>query len=130
MSDTTKDKPWWVLSTWWEPEHRHCPHDARTGRWWPPLRGARRVCDLPPAPVVQRPPTITRSTGCIWWPVDRRHPFTSPPKWFRDHRWANPQRVAVRDLGRRAAAEYRAGGPVDVELPATQHRHGARWDWE
>jgi hypothetical protein len=135
MSDTDKDKPYWVTARWWEPEHRHCQHDARTGRWWPPHRGARRVCDLPDRPVITRPGRVTwrggyRRAGCHWEAVNDRHPFSSPPRWFRDHRWANPQRVAVRDLGRRAAAEYRAGRVVEVELPVNQHRHSARWDWE
>lgn len=135
MSDTDKDKPYWVTAEWWEPVHRNCEYDDRAGRWWPPNRGPRRVCDLPDRPVVTRPERVTwrgssRRLGCHWEADDRRHPFSSPPKWYRDHRWNNPQRRQVRDVGRRAVADYRANGGTDVELPTAHHRNGARWDWE
>ncbi len=122
MARTVKDRPWWVQAEWWEPYHQRC---AAVSRWG-------RRCDLPARPRLRRPDWYSRRvwpSGCFWAPVDERSPIAAPPRWFRDHRWTNVQRVAVRDLGRRAAAEYRATGQVDVDLPVGQHRHGARWDW-
>ncbi len=133
MSKTAKDRPWWVKAELWEPYHRDCPNDVPRSRWYPP-RGPGRECDLPAEPVVQHPYWFgrrCREVGCIWIPDDTGvYPFRSVPKRFRDHRWTNPQRRAVRDVARRAAAEYRAHGQVDVEMPEGRGRHSARWDWE
>lgn len=132
MSRTVKDKPWWVTASWWEPYHRDCPDDVPRSRWWP-RRGEQRRCDLPARPVIRHPDWVGRRravVGCIWVPDGSGvHPFRPVPKWFRDHRWNNPQRRAVRDVGRAAAAEYRADGHVDVEMPAGRHRHSARRSW-
>ncbi len=131
MSDTVKDKPWWVRADWWEPYHYDCVNDVPRSRWWPRRREVRG-CDLPAGPVVRHPDhwiSRRRVIGCVWVPVSGDHPVTGPPKWFRDNRWTNPQRRVVRDNGRRAVAEYRATGQVDVELPGGQHRHNALCDW-
>ncbi len=132
MSKTLKDRPWWVKATWWEPVHDGCQFDVPRSRWFP-WRGPRRVCDLPAVPVVRRP-TRTRQFKhvpmCFWWPVSEVHPFRHAPKWFIDHVGHDVERTAVRDRGRRAIAEYRATGDVDVELPVDQHRHQGRWLWE
>ena len=132
MSNTFKDRPWWVSAAWWEPVHDGCQHDVPRSRWYP-WRGERRECDLPAAPVLRRPQRrrwSRRIAQCGWWPVDERHPFRHAPKWFIDHVGRDVERTAVRDRSRRAVAEYRATGGVDVELPVDQHRHQGRWLWE
>lgn len=58
----------------------------------------------------------------IWWQY-------SAPKWYRDHRWNNPQRVKVRDRARGMIAEYRGSGYTEDDMPRDQHRHGATWDY-
>ncbi len=132
MSRTDKDMPYWVTAEWWEPEHWHCENVTPWLRQWG-ARGPRRACDLPDQPVVAPPVRHTwrgRSMKtCTWVPDDNRHPVGRAPRWYIHHTWTGPQRVKVRDRGRRAIAEYRATGEVDVELPRRQHRHGANWYW-
>lgn len=127
MSDTDKDKPYWVTASRWEPEHWNCQYDERRRR---PLR----ECDLPARPVVRRPERLTwrarNDWGCHWFPDDRRHPFSPVPRWYVQHVWTNVERRSVRDSARQAVAEHRATGEVDVELSVRQHRHGATWFWE
>lgn len=119
-----------------------------------PACGAGRVaCDLPAAPRPGAPgygrPAAKpwardehgiwlyrgwRRSACRWDWVDvlrtsyRRY-FPGVPGWYIHHRWTGPQRVAVRDLGRRAVAEYRATGDVDVVMPTDQHHHSTVRDW-
>jgi hypothetical protein len=127
-----KDRPWWVSAEWWEPFHDGCQFDVPRNRWRP-WRGPRRLCNLPARPVVRRPERtrwFKHVPSCAWWPVSEVHPFRHAPKWFIDHVGHNVERTAVRDRGRRAVAEHRATGTVDVELPVAQHRHQGRWLWE
>lgn len=131
MSRTDKDLPYWVAAEWWEPWHVRCRHDSIL-----PTAGR---CRLPPVPVRRRPVPITwraRKVRCEWLPCDDVLPdgrprrwYSQPPRLFIRHVWSGPQRRTVRDLGRRAAAEYRATGQVDTELPVRQARHGAHWVW-
>ncbi len=131
MSDTDKDKPWWVTAEWWKPEHWNC--DRSMHRRWG-MHGPRRECDLPAAPVVEPPRRYSwrgrHLTRCVWYPDNQRHAFAPVPRWFVHHVWTNVERVSVRDDCRRAAAEYRATGQVDTEPSVRQHRHGATWYWE
>lgn len=125
MSRTDKDLPLYARAQWWEPDHWKCGRDGRHGT---------RECDLPtepsPAGYDHTRKWSTRARwGCRWTPVWDRSNCPSVPKWFVDHVWHNKNRVAERTHGRRAAAEHRATGTVDSELPAGQHRHRAQWLW-
>ena len=140
MSRTDHHSPRWVTARW-VPVHAVACNARRAG------------CDLPAAPAPGAPgygrpwpklwarrPDGTRfyrgwpGPLCDWEWVDelrtgyRRH-YPGVPKWFRDHRHTNPQRVANRVCGRAAVAEYRAAGEVAVEWPDGRHRHAAAWDW-
>ncbi len=124
MSDTDKDKPYWVVAAWWESVHWGCPTDVHRRR-------VVRDCDLPVGPVIHRPERLGgRRAHCRWEPDYRGPVFRHVPRWYVNHVWNGPQRRTVRDTGRRAVAEFRATGAVDVEPPVGQHRHGARWLWE
>lgn len=92
----------------------------------------REPCSLPTIEARKANWYIRRFTACYWQPMHNngRHnwqPHT--PKWYADHVWNNPQRVKVRDLGRKAKSEYNATGDTETELPTDQHRHGANWSW-
>lgn len=132
MSRTDKDAPYWARARW-VPEHTiRC-------------NAGRDVCDLPltrPAgpPVHHNGQYYMRHgmwglgwpRNCEWMYEDRRdyqQKCGGVPKWFRDHRWTNPDRVRVRDESRRAVAEHRATGEVDIIHTVRQHRHGAAWDY-
>jgi hypothetical protein len=135
MSDTDKDKPRYVVAEWWEPRHIGC-QEAWPLRRWQGRIPSDHECDLPSDPVVGYSRTWSLDSGCHWvpaWPRrgDRfyRRPYPHPPRWFVRHVWWGPERVATRVDGRRAVAEYRATGDVDVEPRLYQHRHGARWQW-
>lgn len=134
MSDTDKDKPWWVTVTWWEPAHIWCEHDTASYR-----SRDKRTCDLPdePDPTRDRPRLSGRRRGevhCSWWPTRERNRFRyktgNPPRWFVRHVWNGIERVSVRDACLRAIGEYRATGEVDVMPSVRQHRHGAGWLWD
>lgn len=135
MSDTDKDKPYWVTATWWEATHMHCPYDTNS---WRRHTSRRRPCNLPDRPDVKRDRPGWRRYGhdvrCYWWPVWERTRFRykawSPPRWFVNHVWEGVERVSVRDDCRRAIAEYRATGEVDTMPSVRQHRHGAGWLWD
>ncbi len=121
MSNTDKDKPYWVTAVWWEADHWLCENDVPR-RWY---RGGR-TCDLPDRPVRQHPEH--RRTGrCTWqaeWPFRDRYRYTRPPT--REERragWHGPQRAAVRDECHAAVAEYRGSGRVDTIPTTRQHRH-------
>jgi hypothetical protein len=144
MSDTDKDKPWWVTTTWWEPHHLWCEHDTKSrtrlgSRAWY-LTGSSRVCDLPDGPDTTRDrPRLSgwrrrNDVRCYWWPTWNRSRFRyktgNPPRWFVHHVWTGVERVSVRDDCRRAIAEYRATGEVDTEPSVRQHHHGAGWLWD
>lgn len=60
------------------------------------------------------------------WPRIRNYRST-PPRLFVDLVEKSPTRARVRDDCRRAIAEYRATGQVDVIPPIDQHRHCAAW---
>lgn len=131
MSHTDKDMPYWVTAKRWEPVHWNCPHDTQ---WWLGVREPRRDCDLPDGPDTTRDrPRFSRRRQppqCRWEPVYTGRPCGHVPNWFVQHVWTNRERVAVRDQCRRAAAEYRATGEVEVVPSVRQHHHGAQWDWE
>lgn len=116
MSRTDKDMPRWVTAEWYEPRHYRCPNST-----WPV---ARRDCDLPARPVVNRGDKRT----CHWAPAWEWR-LGPPPRWFVTLNFIGPTRRRVRDDCRRARAEHRATGEVDVIPPTTQHRHQAHWDW-
>ncbi len=138
MSDTDKDKPWWTTATWWEPVHWCCDNDVP--RNWRAWRHQARDCDLPARPVRSRPERHTwrwynRHQGsCTWWPVYERRRFRyktgNPPRWYVHDVWTGVERASVRDDCRRAIAEYRADGRVDVEPSVRQHRHCAKRLWD
>lgn len=130
MSRTDKDAPYWAHARW-VPEHTiRC-------------NAGRDVCNLPTVRQAGGPVKwnfaravlgggYSHREQCIWAFEDRRtyqHQCGGVPKWFRDHRWTNPDRVRVRDEGRRAVAEHRATGEVDIIHTVRQHRHGAAWDY-
>ena len=59
MSRTDKDLPFWMLATYWEPDHVSCQYAV-----W---RRGRRACDLPDRPIRERPVNHswrTRRRGC------------------------------------------------------------------
>lgn len=118
MSRTYKDLHYMVAEHYTEHHHWTCS----TGR---------APCTLPDRKKIRDNYYSRRFTYCwlepkhdrIWW-------HASCPKWFRDHRWNNPQRVKVRDIGRKIVAEYNAGGYDEVtEVPTAQHHHGATWEY-
>lgn len=129
MSDTDKDKPQWVTAEWYEAYHMCGDHHTRWGRY-------EGSCTLPDEPVRMRENRwkYSRGLGCHWTPVDRpyrnRWSLAHVPRWFIDHVWTAPQRRAARDDSRRAIAEYRATGEVDVIHDTRQARHGAYWMWD
>ncbi|MGW0435498.1 hypothetical protein ACWDV4_23535 [Micromonospora sp. NPDC003197] len=55
--------------------------------------------------------------------------YNSPPRWFINHRWSAPDRMAARIAGQVARAEHRAGLMPDVDPPTFQHRQGCFWEW-
>ena len=128
VSDTDKDKPYWVLAAWWYPYHQGCPHSiVGWPRWrrWP-----RRDCDLPDRPAVHHPGLSGWRTGprCIWEP--RAEPPAPHARAGQVRMvWTVVERRRVRDACWRAVAEYRAGGGVVVEPSVRQHHHQARRDW-
>lgn len=120
MSRTDKDVPWWVTGAL-EAEHTA---DCRAGR---------RRCDLEGVDH-WKPQHFSfrahlRSGRCYWVPVSERSWADSPPRWFVNHRWSAPDRMAARVACDRARAEHRAGNTPETEPPTRQHRHGATWDW-
>lgn len=129
MSNTDKDKPEWVSAEWYEPYHMCGTHHTRWGRY----NGA---CTLPADPVRARENRwkFSRPLGCHWVPVGKpyrnRWSLAHVPDWFIDHDWTAPQRRAVRDDSRRAIAEYRATGEVDVIHSTEQHRHRTSYYWD
>ena len=126
MSRTFKDRPWWMRATWWKPVHLSCPHDTTSWR----RHGTRRDCDLPDRPIYSRDaPTAgvlrRRGLACYWWP---------DTPWFRctcsycHPRYPSRDRAALAAFGRRARAEHRATGTVDVDFHP--RATGPRWcDW-
>lgn len=125
MSRTDKDRPHWVSAEWWEPHHMCKEHTF--SRWWTNTH----TCDLPAEPSLKREPRHHWRSGiprcCHWVPVWERRTMPSPPKWFVDHMWHNPQRRAVRDDSNRARAEYRATGTVDTVHDTRQAKNCAHW---
>jgi len=128
MSRTDKDLPFWVLSEYWEPDHRACEY-AR-------LQTGRRKCDLPTDPVRTRPVNTTwrtRTQGCSWRPTwDHYYRAYGPigvPPWYVRLEFTGPERARVRDECREALKEFNANGEVDTIPATTQHRHMARWSY-
>lgn len=97
--------------------------------WWR-RHYLERPCDLPAEPErrgYDRTAKYGRQGQCTWEPIwDRRG---CVPKWFTDHVFHNPQRRALRDYSRRAAAEYRATREVELVEPDGRARHSAGWDY-
>lgn len=126
MSRTDKDRPGWLRSTWWEPDHRGCRHAVFD-------RG--RTCDLPDRPILERPARATWRTvpqGCTWVPChDYYHGYQpgGAPTWYVRLEFTGPARRRTRDELTRARQEYRATGQIDIIPATTQHRHMARWSW-
>lgn len=130
MSRTDKDAPHRARAEWWEPYH-NCAEFA-TFAW----RRGERSCTLPAEPTAEWQP-VTRWRSCHWTPVtDRSTGYSRSwrgghlPKWYIDHVWNNRVRTLLRAQLRRAAAEFRAAGDVDVISTVDQHRHCARWLWD
>lgn len=126
MSRTDKDLPFWMLATYWEPNHVKCQHSV-----W---RRSQRECDLPEAPVLMRPAKNTwrtQTAGCCWVPTwdhyYRAYGSMGVPAWFVRAYCLDPERRQVRDDCRAALKEYNANGEVDTIPSITQHRHRARW---
>lgn len=138
MSRTDKDQPLWVRAEWFEPRHRCGWHlryqlDRETGEF------SRQgwefdECDLLGGPVREVNHTTwwrDKPMRCRWMPVwDRRRPGRGAPRWFVRLQFTGPGRAHVRADCRRATAEHRGCGEVEVIPPTTQHRHSARWDWD
>lgn len=121
MSRTDHTEPWWVTAI---------PVAVHTYACT-----ARRIsCDLAAAPnhrALGAPRAYRRrcdGSRCTWSLARSWRPERAP-RWFRDHIWTNPQRVAVRDQSRRALAEHRATGHIDTIVTTDQHHHGAGWTW-
>lgn len=128
MSRTDKDMPYWVRATWWQPQHYQCDcPDAEHFRGWRYNRPVR-PCDLPAEPRIELP---RRPARCTWGPVWEWHYWCGrgPDRDFVNLIWHGPQRRQARDDCRRAIAEYRAHGTVQV-IPSTDPaRNGAKWLW-
>lgn len=120
MSRTDKDVPNWVRAEEWEPRHTiRCEF-------------GREDCSLPVEPSYHRPGKFRFHRGCVWLPsydltYDLR--MRGTPHWFATLYFTRPERAKVRDTLKKAKAEYKATGEVDVEPPTEQHRHSARWLW-
>ena len=123
MSDTDKDKPYWVTAEWYEAWHlcAECPGTAGRFRAGP--------CNLPAEPVRQNSRIeASRTKSCTWMACWERHRWFRPPgKDAIRVYWNGPQRRAVRDDSRKAIAEYRATGEVNVVHDIRQARHGVTW---
>jgi hypothetical protein len=117
MSRTDKDVPYMVAEHYTEHHHWTCA----TGR---------TTCTLPDRKDLRSNYYSRRFTACwfepkhdrVWWRY-------AAPKWYRDHRWNNPQRVKVRDIAQKTIAEYRAMGEAEDTMPRDQHRHAATWEY-
>ena len=118
MSRTDKDRPHWVTAEWWEERHWGCQVTY--------YGTTQRVCSLPA--LQRRNPQ--RSLGqCYWYPVWTYYPHHAPGRDTLRLLYHGPQRRAVRDTGRKALAEYRATGTVDVLHDTRQARHSVGyWD--
>lgn len=138
MSRTDKDRPYWLRSIWWEPDHYRCQYS-----WYARWRGTCGIeydCDLPDRPVFERP-IVSRwrnrdrtLTGprCVWVPCHDYYYGYQPggvPTWYVRLEYTGPARRRVRDELTRARQEYRATGEIDTIVSTTQHRHMARWTW-
>ena len=125
MSRTDKDMPAWVTATRWKPYHVCQEGHALSYQKW------NEECDLPTAPRRVRPvPRTWRSRNrmsCEWVMVWERRSMGSVPKSFLDHQYFNPERRRTRDDSRKALAEYRATGKVDVVHSVRQARGEGRW---
>lgn len=121
MSRTDKDMPWWVTGEWTAEHTIACN------------AGKRPLCRLESSTRWKAQHWNWRAYRhgglCYWEPQDARRPTSSPPRWFVNHRWSAPDRMAARTACDRARAEHRAGYEPDTEPPTRQHRHGAYWDW-
>jgi hypothetical protein len=118
MSRTDKDVPYWMRCAQYRAVHH-----------WTCSVG-RKPCTLPEFLYRGQAWHHRRYTSCYWQGVDEvKYWKLSPPKWYRDHRWNNPQRVEVRDRARQMIAEYQGSGMVEDIMPREQHRHGATWDY-
>lgn len=138
MSRTDNTDPYWVTSLWWTPTHFRCQYSIGDHFGYSWLKRSRD-CDLPPYPIVSRDrPRFSRwrnDLHCIWepqWPrFPRRYKHTiSVPKWFRDHRWFNPERVRVRDSALDMIKDYRANGHIEMEFQNFDHHNSGQWDWD
>lgn len=131
MSRTNKDKPIHARAAWWEPSHWRCENMPGSWRCW----HEERACDLPAEPDPSMYDRTAKYGGrhgrCTWEPVWDRHSYGRGcvPKWFTDYVFHNPQRRALRDYGREAVAEHRAGGEVDAVEPDGRARHSAGWEY-
>ena len=54
---------------------------------------------------------------------------SAPPRFYINHIWTAPDRMAARLTAQIARAEHRAGLVPDVDPPTGQHRNGAKWMW-
>lgn len=122
MSKTDKDRPPWVRAKD-DPNrvashHYRCEVEYPYGSWWA-TRMPRHPCDID-----------ERHAGyCHYFERDRSW-HSAPPRWFRRHRWYDPEHNDVRMDCVKAIKEYRGSGDTDVMPSIQQHRHGASWDWD
>lgn len=119
MAHTDKDMPYWVTAEWYESYHM-----CSLGTW----NRREEPCNLPTTPIRQRR-TISawRAKSCIWVACWERRRVSIPDRETLRTEWHCPQRRAVRDDSRRAIAEYRAAGEVDIVHDIRQARHGVSW---
>lgn len=120
MSRTDHHRSYWIAD------------EYRANHHWKCLVG-RDECSLPESQIRltnRKLYWIRRHTSCYWEPLHERAWWQpGPPKWYLDHRWNNPERVRVRDTGRKIIAEYRATGDSETEIANYQHRHSGCWYW-
>jgi hypothetical protein len=131
MSRTDKDKPWWVRTEWYTPEHRCRLRIPAITRW------RESECDLAPEPFWSRQERHRwlrpSEPGCTWepeWPRRYRYNFTRPPTRVDKHLgWWGPDRRDVRDLMIKARKQYRGYREVEILEPVRHHRHAAKAGW-
>lgn len=127
MSRTDKDLPYWYAE-YYEPNH-YCIEHGTQARWI-----NKKPCDLPELTRKKLRDLgywgNRRGTTCFWEPLHERNWWQgNPPKWYINHTWYEPERVRIRDHGRKALQDYNANGDTEFDIPNYQHRHRSSWYW-
>lgn len=128
MSRTDKDVPDWYSHNYYKPFHR-----CRMGAGW---YYGDRDCDLPELTwnaVKEQHPRRNFRTYCEWQPhrelPDSKWYYDRSPSWWMNTVYTVPNRVRVRDQGRKALQDYNANGDTDVDIADFRRKHNGGWYW-